>query len=141
MKILILHGPNLNLIGYKSAEIGQKITIDKINTGIRRHIRNKDIQIKILQTHKQFHAINFIQRNRNWADFFLLAPMSWARFEYVILDTLKISNINTIQILLSDDYSDVTKSNSIFSEFCTSTLIGTPDKVYLDGIDLIKKTV
>ena len=141
MKILILHGPNLNLIGYKSAEIGQKITIDKINTGIRRHIRNKDIQIKILQTHKQFHAINFIQRNRNWADFFLLAPMSWARFEYAILDALKISNINTIQILLSDDYSDVTKSNSIFSEFCTSTLIGTPDKVYLDGIDLIKKTV
>ena len=141
MKILILHGPNLNLIGSKSAEIGQKITLDKINTGIRRHIRNKDIQIKILQTHKQFHAINFIQRNRNWADFFLLAPMSWARFEYVILDALKISNINTIQILLSDNYSDVTKSNSIFSEFCTSTLIGAPDKVYLDGIDLIKKTI
>ena len=141
MKILILHGPNLNLIGSKSAEIGQKITIDKINTGIRRHIRNEDIQIKILQTHKQFHAINFIQRNRNWADFFLLAPMSWARFEYAILDALKISNINTIQILLSDDYSDVTKSNSIFSEFCTSTLIGSPDKVYLEGVDLIKKTV
>lgn len=141
MKILILHGPNLNLIGSKSAEIGQKITIDKINTGIRRHIRNEDIQLKILQTHKQFHAINFIQRNRNWADFFLLAPMSWARFEYAILDALKISNINTIQILLSDDYSDVTKSNSIFSEFCTSTLIGSPDKVYLNGIDLIKKTV
>ena len=141
MKILILHGPNLNLIGSKSAEIGQKITIDKINAGIRRHIRNEDIQLKILQTHKQFHAINFIQRNRNWADFFLLAPMSWARFEYAILDALKISNINTIQILLSDDYSDVTKSNSIFSEFCTSTLIGDPDKVYLDGIDLIKKTV
>ena len=141
MKILILHGPNLNLIGSKSAEIGQKITIDKINRGIRHHIRNEDIQLKILQTHKQFHAINFIQRNRNWADFFLLAPMSWARFEYAILDALKISNINTIQILLSDDYSDVTKSNSIFSEFCTSTLIGAPDKVYLDGIDLIKKTV
>ena len=50
-------------------------------------------------------------------------------------------NINTIKILLSDDYSDVTKSNSIFSEFCTSTLIGDPDKVYLDGIDIIKKTV
>tara|TARA_B100001173_G_scaffold228712_1_gene198643 strand:- start:194 stop:619 length:426 start_codon:yes stop_codon:yes gene_type:complete len=141
MNILVLHGPNLNLIGSKSAKVGQKITIDKINTGIRRHIRNEDIQIKILQTHKQFHAINFIQVNRNWADFFLLAPMSWARFEYAILDTLKISNIKTIQILLSDDYSDVTKSNSIFSEFCTSTLIGVPDKVYINGIDLIKKTV
>ena len=79
MNILILHGPNLNLIGSRSAEIGKKITIDKINTGIRRHIRNEEAQIKILQTHKQFHAINFIQRNRNWAKFFLFAPMAWAR--------------------------------------------------------------
>ena len=141
MNILILHGPNLNLIGSRSAEIGQKITIDKINTGIRRHIRNKDIQIKILQTHKQFHAINFIQRNRNWANFFLLAPMAWARYEYAILDTLKISKINTLQILLSDDYSDVTKLNSIFSEACTSTLIGSPDKVYLEGLDHIQKII
>jgi 3-dehydroquinate dehydratase-2 len=141
MNILILHGPNLNLLGSKSAEIGGKITIDKINTGIRRHIRKEDLQIKILQTHKQFHAINFIQRNRNWADFFLIAPMSWARYEYSILDALKISKIKTLQILFTDNYSDITKSNSIFSEFCTSTLIGSPDKVYLEGLDHIQKMI
>ncbi|MDB9722367.1 MAG: type II 3-dehydroquinate dehydratase [Fidelibacterota bacterium] len=141
MNILILHGPNLNLLGSKSAEIGEKITIDKINTGIRRHIRKEDLQIKILQTHKQFHAINFIQRNRNWADFFLIAPMSWARYEYSILDALKISKIKTLQILFTDNYSDITKSNSIFSEFCTSTLIGSPDKVYLEGLDHIQKMI
>ena len=141
MNILILHGPNLNLIGSRSAEIGKKITIDKINTGIRRHIRNEEAQIKILQTHKQFHAINFIQRNRNWANFFLFAPMAWARYDYAILDAVKISKIKTIQILLSADYSDVTKSNSIFSEFCTDTLIGSPDKVYLEGLDYIQKPI
>ena len=141
MNILILHGPNLNLLGSKSAEIGEKITIDKINTGIRRHIRKEDLQIKILQTHKQFHAINFIQRNRNWADFFLIAPMSWARYEYSILDALKISKIKTLQILFTDNYSDITKSNSIFSEFCTSTLKGSPDKVYLEGLDHIQKMI
>ena len=129
------------LLGSKSAEIGEKITIDKINTGIRRHIRKEDLQIKILQTHKQFHAINFIQRNRNWADFFLIAPMSWARYEYSILDALKISKIKTLQILFTDNYSDITKSNSIFSEFCTSTLIGSPDKVYLEGLDHIQKMI
>jgi len=141
MNILILHGPNLNLIGSRSAEIGQKITINKINTGIRRHVRNEDFQLKILQTHKQYHAINFIQRNRTWANYLLLAPMAWARYDYAILDALKISKINTLQILFSNKYSDVTKSNSIFSEFCTSTLIGLPDKVYLDGLDHIQKSI
>jgi 3-dehydroquinate dehydratase-2 len=141
MNILILHGPNLNLIGSKSAEVGQKITIDKINSGIRRYIRDEKVQIKILQTHKQFHAINFIQRNRNWANFFLLSPMAWARYDYAILDAVKISKIKTIQILFSADYSDVTKSNSIFSKYCTTTLTGSPDKVYLEGLDYIKKTI
>ena len=38
MKIILLHGPNLNLIGSISADIGSRITLDKINTGIKRHI-------------------------------------------------------------------------------------------------------
>jgi 3-dehydroquinate dehydratase len=67
--------------------------------------------------------------------------MAWARYDYAILDALKISKINTIQILFSNKYSDITKSNSIFSEFCTSTLIGLPDKVYLDGLDHIQKSI
>jgi 3-dehydroquinate dehydratase len=67
--------------------------------------------------------------------------MAWARYDYAILDAVKISKINTIQILLSVDYSDVTKSNSIFSEFCTDTLIGSPDKVYLEGLDYIQKPI
>jgi hypothetical protein len=67
--------------------------------------------------------------------------MSWARYEYSILDALKISKIKTLQILFTDNYSDITKSNSIFSEFCTSTLIGSPDKVYLEGLDHIQKMI
>ena len=128
MNILILHGPNLNLIGSRSAEIGQKITINKINTGIRRHVRNEDLQLKILQTHKQYHAINFIQRNRTWASYLLLAPMAWARYDYAILDALKISKINTIQILFSNKYSDITKSNSIFLAFEENGEIGIISK-------------
>ena len=44
MKLLILHGPNMNLFGVYSAKRGQKITLDKINTHIRRFIRDKDIE-------------------------------------------------------------------------------------------------
>ena len=50
MNILVLHGPNLNLIGSISANIGQRITLDKINTGLRRHVRNSEINLKIMQS-------------------------------------------------------------------------------------------
>ena len=139
MNILVLHGPNLNLIGSISAHIGQQITLDKINTGLRRHVRNSEINLKIMQTHKIFQAINFIQRNRNWADGMLFAPMAWARYEYSIAETLQIADIPTIQLLFSDGFSDIDKDNSIFSNTCKSTISGTPDQVYIDGINAVKK--
>ena len=53
MTILILHGPNLDLVGLKSAKAGEKLTLDKINRAIRLHVRKKDINLKIIQTHKE----------------------------------------------------------------------------------------
>ena len=139
MNILVLHGPNLNLIGSISAHIGQRITLGKINTGLRRHVRNSNINLKIMQTHKIFQAINFIQRNRNWADGILFAPMAWAKYEHSIVEALQIADTPTIQLLFSDGFSDIDKDNSIFSNTCKSTISGAPDQVYIDGINALKK--
>ena len=137
MNILVLHGPNLNLLGSISAQSKQRLTLDKLNTVLRRHVRSLDINIKIYQTHKVFQAINYIQRNRNWADGFLFAPMAWARYEYSILDAIKASNISTIQLLFSNGFDDLDETSSIFSDTCRSTIIGPPDQIYIDGVDAI----
>ena len=47
MKILVLQGPNLNLIGVKSAQSGNKITLDKINKALRLDVRNTEFELKI----------------------------------------------------------------------------------------------
>ena len=139
MNILILHGPNLNLIGNISAKLGNKITLDKINTGVRHYVRNTEIKLKICQTHKVYQAINFIQRNRNWANGLLFAPMSWAQYEYSICESIRISHINTIQLLFNDDYDEINENNSIFTKTAIETITGKPDKVYIDGIKSLKK--
>ena len=59
MNILILQGPNLNLLGLKSAQIKERLTLDKLNKKIKDEIKLQDIQLKFLQTHKTFQAINF----------------------------------------------------------------------------------
>ena len=50
MTILILQGPNLNLLGLKSSKSEQKLTLDKVNRAIRLHARNLNIKLKIVQT-------------------------------------------------------------------------------------------
>jgi len=138
MNILILHGPNLNLIGNISADLGKRITLDKINTEIRRHVRNTEAELKVCQTHKVYQAINFIQRNRNWADSLLFAPMSWAQYEYSICESISISGIKTVQLLFNDGYQKINEKDSIFSEIATKTIVGKPDNVYIDGIKFLQ---
>ena len=140
MNILVLHGPNLNLIGSISAQLGQRITLDKINTGLRRHVRNGDVTLKITQTHKVFQALNFIQRNRNWAQGLLFAPMAWANYEYSIRDALKIADIPAVQLLFSDGFQDIEKEDSIFSDVCKTTIIGPPECIYIDGLNTLQET-
>ena len=84
MKILILQGPNLNLLGVKSSQAGDRLTLDKLNKAIRKHVHGRDVELKSLQTHKQFQAINFLQRNRKDADGVLLIPTSWARNDWTL---------------------------------------------------------
>tara|TARA_B100000579_G_C22581046_1_gene733521 strand:- start:9 stop:437 length:429 start_codon:yes stop_codon:yes gene_type:complete len=142
MKILILHGPNLNLVGKISAKAGDNITLGKINSALKQSAKKLDSDIKILQTHKVFNAINFIQRNRNWADGLLFSPMSWSLYEYSILECLKISNLLTIQILFDGKYQIVdNETGSIFSSYCKKTLSGNPKNIYLDGIKELNKII
>ena len=102
MKILVLQGPNLNLVGVKSSQSGKRVTLDKINKMLRREVRNSETELKIFQTHKIYMAISFLQRNRNTASGILIAPMAWAKYEYSLLETLDLIQLPVVQVLLDN---------------------------------------
>ena len=56
MNILILQGPNLNLLGLKSSQIKKQLTLGKLNSLIRTEMKQYDIRLKFLQTHKEFSS-------------------------------------------------------------------------------------
>ena len=134
MNILILQGPNLNLIGVKSAKQGKRITLDKINKGIRRYIREKNITVKIYQTHSIEKAVTLLQRNRNWVNGIIIAPGVWSTYEAVLLDTLELISVPTLEVYDKDgskDYAD----NSLLSTACFKKLIAHIDIVFIKGLE------
>jgi len=101
MKILILHGPNMNLFGIRSSKEGKNITLDKINRHIRKYIRGKNLEIKIIQTHNEVKAVSYLHANRNNFDGLILTPGAWQNSGYVLQDTLNI--IETQYIIIQID--------------------------------------
>ena len=138
MTILILHGPNLNLLGLKSSESNENLTLDKVNRAIRLHVRNKDINLKILQTHKEYIAINFIQRNRNSATGLVVIPTSWAKYNQTLLETIKVCNLPTSTVYFDGKYNFGTseKDTIIFGDNI-KPFTGKPIETITSAIDYI----
>ena len=105
MKLLIIHGPNLNLLGLWSAKKGESVTLDKLNKHIRCYIRNKNINVKIIQTNKEDKAVSYIQNNRKKIDGIILVPGVWQYTAYVLSELLELTSIPFITIIYKEkDY-------------------------------------
>ena len=136
MTILILHGPNLNLLGLKASKLKTRLTLDKVNRAIRKHVRGKGITLKIIQTHKEYLAINFIQRNRNSADGLVIIPTSWAKYNQPIFETINITELETAAVYFDDSYSFGTnEENSIFVSNKIKSFSGEPLEAIVSAID------
>ena len=90
MKVLIIHGPNMNLLGKYS---DKKVTLDKLNRAIRRHSQKIDLNVKICQTHDQKKFISLLHSNRNKVDGFIINLGAWHPTAYVLRETLHILNL------------------------------------------------
>jgi len=138
MNILILQGPNLNLLGLKSSKSNTKLTLDKLNHAIRKHVKNKDITLRFLQTHKQFQAINFLQRNRNWAHGLMVIPTSWAYSDYTIVETIQLVHLKTAAIYFEKPFQlGPQESDSILIGESVSSFSGEPIATCLHSLDFL----
>ena len=136
MNILILQGPNLNMLGLKSSKTKVNVTLDKINRALKKHVKGKNVSLKLLQTHKQFQAVNFLQRNRNWADGILFIPTSWARNEFTILETLELINLKTAVVYFNEPFSFGTdEQNSIIVGNYIQSFTGDPLEACVRGLE------
>ena len=129
MKVLIIHGPNMNLLGLFS---NSRLTLDKLNRSIKRHIRNIDVEVKIDQTHDQKKFISLLHTNRNKVDAFILNIGAWHPNGHLIKETLNILKVPYVIV----EYNDW-KNNSVFE----SKNIIKKDSIEKSYIDAINKLI
>ena len=97
-KILIIQGPNMNLLGYRFKETKTKITLDKLNACLRKAAKKFEFQLIIIQTNDEFRAATILQRQRNKICSTLIFPGPWQQSAYVLKDTLELLKIPYITI-------------------------------------------
>ena len=102
-KILIIQGPNMNLLGLRFKDTKTKITLDKLNAHLRKTAKKHKIKLIILQTNEESKATTTLQRQRNKICSTLLFPGPWQQSGFVLKDTMELLKIPYITISLGED--------------------------------------
>ena len=101
-KILVIHGPNMNLLGLRKKGDGAGITLDKLNRHLRKTATERGVSLAIIQTNEESRAVTHLQRQRKKIRGILLFPGPWQQSGYVIKDTLEILSIPYVTVSLGE---------------------------------------
>lgn len=102
MKILVVHGPNLPYLGKLSAGTGTRLTLDKVNTALRRLARKSGFELKIFQLYSEEKILKTVARNRSDIDGLLISPGALALNCQALRELLAILKIKTVEVHLAE---------------------------------------
>ena len=115
-KILVIHGPNMNLIGHRYKKNKSRVTLDKINRYLRKEAIKLKQELIIIQTNDEGRAVTILQRKRNKIHGILLFPGPWQQSGYVLKDTLELLSIPFITISLGEEADVLRGIDNILKE-------------------------
>ena len=104
MNILLVHGPNLNLLGKRQPEIYGTQTLDNINHYLIQIAQKQGIELKTFQSNHEGEIVSKIGANIDWANGILINPAAYTHTSIAIRDALSAVSIPVIEIHLSNIY-------------------------------------
>lgn len=140
MNILVLHGPNLNLLGEREPEVYGRMTLAQLNARLRAHAKKSGAKIKCLQSNGEGRLIDLIHAHRRWADGLAFNPGAYTHYSYALRDAVAASRIRTVEVHLSNiDKREPFRKISVIAPACAARRYGKGLKSYLEAIDYLVK--
>lgn len=140
MRILVINGPNINMLGIRERELYGNKTYKDLIKCIKDYTDDKDIEIEIYQSNSEGQIINKIQEAYNLYDGIVINPAAYTHTSIAILDALKAVNIPTVEVHLTDvDKREDFRKISYVSYFAKKTIKGKGFDGYIEAIDFLKE--
>ena len=138
MKILVLNGPNLNLLGLREPTIYGREDYRTLCERIRAYAAEKGFEVEIYQSNHEGALVDKIQDAYGDADGIVFNPAAYTHTSIALLDALKAVGIPTVEVHLSKvEEREAFRQISYIREACIGTISGRGQAGYLEAIDLL----
>lgn len=125
MKILILHGPNLNLLGTREPEVYGSMTLDEINARLIEQGKTLNMEVRCLQSNHEGALIDALHDVRTWANGVVFNPGGYTHTSVALRDAISAIQIPVIEVHLSNVYArEEFRHKSLISGVCKGKITG-----------------
>ena len=136
-KILIIHGPNLNLLGKREIDIYGQDSQEELFQFIDSSF--PEIKFIFFQSNHEGLIIDTLHEHQNLVDAIIINAGALSHYSYAIRDAIKAINIPTIEVHLSNiNQRESFRSNLVLSDICFDTISGKGKQGYLDAVKKLK---
>ena len=138
MKIRVINGPNLNMLGIREPDLYGADTYEKLCALIEAHAKEKGIEVEIFQSNHEGDLVDFILQCYQKVDGIVINPAAYTHTSVAILDAVKAVRIPTVEVHISDvskreDFRQI----SYIRQACETTISGRGLQGYLDAMDYL----
>jgi len=135
VKLLVLNGPNLNLLGVREPDIYGKQDYAALTALIQETCRALEVQAEVYQSNHEGDLVDKIQEAREWADGIVINPAAYTHTSVAILDALKAVALPAVEVHLSDvSAREAFRQISYAGMACEKTFMGLGFQGYVEAI-------
>ena len=135
MRILVIHGPNLQLLGQRVPEVYGRVSLPSINRDLQRQAKAARVSLTILQSNHEGEIVEAIGKARDRYDGILINPAAYTHTSVAIRDALEAGGIPAVEVHLSNIYArEPFRHNSLMAPVVAGQITGFGAHSYRLGL-------
>jgi 3-dehydroquinate dehydratase-2 len=136
--LLVINGPNLNLLGEREPDIYGRMTLKQLQAEIKSVCGPKLIRVRFFQSNHEGEIVDCIHRNRKWADGIVINPGALTHYSYSLRDAIAAVSIPAVEVHLSDIHNrEDFRKVSVMQPVCVKQISGKGKNGYLEAIEVL----
>lgn len=136
MNVLVIHGPNLHLLGRRSPEIYGRATLPQLNAAIKKHAAGLGLRLRVFQSNSEGRIIDLLTANAAWAGALVINPGAYTHYSYAIRDAIEALGLPAVEVHLSDiARREKFRRVSVIKPVCLAQFKGEGPRSYFKALD------
>jgi 3-dehydroquinate dehydratase-2 len=138
MKILLIHGPNLNMLGKRNRDLYGDKTLPELEATVTKRARELGASVKTYQSNHEGSLVDFIQDEAPKADGIIINPGALTHYGLSLRDALEDSNLPIVEVHLSDiHHREEWRRKSVIEDLAKTQISGMGWQGYADAVDYL----